>query len=148
MWSMHNWKSNRYYVCAKTSGSHFGYLFTFPPPLLFNIPLRNFSPTTATACSSYSCKMNFSVKHVTDLIAQGIGARGSTHLQVNHMHNVVDPATGAHTQNFENNRTNAKMLAHRQMVDSYLSCFLSYRSILQICFFFSKLLIVSDNSER
>ena len=22
------------------------YLFTFPPPLLFNIPLKNFSPTT------------------------------------------------------------------------------------------------------
>ena len=25
-----------------------GYLFTFPPPLLLNIPLKNFSPTTAT----------------------------------------------------------------------------------------------------
>ena len=60
----------------------------------------------------------------------GIGALGFTHLQVNHTFNFVDPNTGAHTQNVENNWKNAKMRnkrhhgTHRQMVESYLCEFM------------------------
>ena len=56
----------------------------------------------------------------------GINAMGFAHLQVNHTYNFVDPVTGAHTQNVENNWKNAKTRnkrqhgTHRQMIESYL----------------------------
>ena len=56
------------------------------------------------------------------LIAQGVGAQEFTHyLQFNHTHNVVDPATGAHTQNIANNRTNTKMRNGGQLFVMFLS---------------------------
>ena len=58
------------------------------------------------------------------------GKMGFGHLQGNHTYNFVDTATGAHTQNVENNWKNANMRnkrqhgTHRHIIDSYLGEFM------------------------
>ena len=78
------------------------YLFTFPPPLLLNIPLKNFSPTATTVCSRH-----FIILWITTWDHDRIWYVGRIIWWYRCPR--IHPLTGAHTQNVENNWKNAKM---------------------------------------